>query len=470
MRWVRNEDYNRVKNKLENSDRTRNAADSKVSEARRKLRNAEENLAREKERLGNDIESIMHRESQRLQGGLDEISEELRLELGRQKIRFREQLVAVYREMENVNATADQLEQRISEVSNQFNTEFGRIVDRIENQKDRAILWRNQLAMVLEEVASLHPDKLTPGEAELLMDGLTFVETDMKDGNYEAAIGVAQTNIPTALQLRTRLEEMNVEFSQLVEQIEVETKEIMRRIDELKDNDRNRCSISQPDASVNFDGRIAYWSNGIFDSIEERFREVRDSVEREYKVTMDIDALRHALGSIKLTNGYLDECIRLAHDEFYETYRVSRLARRINDILTEEDTWTYVDSGFADNDSRRPYSMVFRYGDGTIASFVITPVREVKRKNRNGTIEYGETQFSVDVCGNEPVKNEFYCGRLRMSILERLHKAGVDIGNLNDRGVSSCSSEDFIQRGIAAGDKIKDGRITAIKTNMQMKR
>jgi len=153
--------------------------------------------------------------------------------------------------------------------------------------------------VLLEHIAELHPDKLTPGEYELLSEGLAYAESDANNGDYESAIGVAQTHIPVAAELRTRLEVLNDEFSQLVVQIHDRCNEVYSRIQELRIPEKNQQMLSFKDPEkAEFDGRIPFWSNGVFEEIVDRFERICDDVENNYEISMDIESLRRALGDI----------------------------------------------------------------------------------------------------------------------------------------------------------------------------
>lgn len=464
-RWIYNPTYNEAKRRDEQLAQERRRADQKVNEAKQRLNYIENEISNQTSLDRKELDFKLARERERLLEGLDTLDESVRLEFGRQNMRFREQLDAVRMDMGRVNVRVSQVGQRIDELADQFNSNINSILSRVENQKDRARAYSNQLRLLLEHIAELHPDKLTPGEYELLSEGLTYAESDAINGDYEAAIGVAQTHIPVAAELRTRLEVLNDEFSQLVVQIHNHCNEVYSRIQEFRITERNQQVLSFKDTEeVEFDGRIPFWSNGIFEEIVDRFEQICDDIENNYEISMDIESLRRALGDILVINRNLDECISFAHSEYLEFVGVQSLVRRIHETLTFDDVWHIIDSGFADDDERRSYSLSYENGAGLKVTFVIMPTRDVVRRNRNGSVEYGETQFRIDVFQVGNNQDEQLCNLTRSGILAQLIDGGIDVGNNgNLQAATTNNSDEFISTIVMAGDKIKDGRIAAVK-------
>lgn len=465
VRYIGDQTYRDTKRRDEQLSEERRCADQKVNEAKQRLNYIENEISNQTSLDRKELDFKLARERERLLEGLDTLDESVRLEFGRQNMRFREQLDAVRMDMGRVNVRVSQVGQRIDDLADQFNDNINRILSRIENQENRARAYSNQLRLLLEQIAELHPDKLTPGEYELLSEGLAHAESDANNGDCEATISVAQTHIPTATELRARLEVLNDEFSQLVVQIHDRCNEVNNRIQELCIPERNQQVLSFKDTEeVKFDGRISFWSNGVFDNIIERFGQIKEDVENNYEVEMNLDSLRVALDDIIAINSSLDECVSFAHDEFLESVSVQELVQNIHHVLTVDNSWVLVSSGFENNDERRSYSLSYENGAGLTATFVVMPTRNVIRRNCNGNVEYGETQFRIDVfqVGND--QDAQLCNLTRSGILAQLIDGGIDVGNnVNSQGATTDNSDEFISTIVMAGDKIKDGRIAAVK-------
>lgn len=465
VRYIGDQTYRDTKRRDEQLSEERRCADQKVNEAKQRLNYIENEISNQTSLDRKELDFKLARERERLLEGLDTLDESVRLEFGRQNMRFREQLDAVRMDMGRVNVRVSQVGQRIDDLADQFNDNINRILSRIENQENRARAYSNQLRLLLEQIAELHPDKLTPGEYELLSGGLAYAESDANNGDCEATISVAQTHIPTATELRARLEVLNDEFAQLVVQIHDRRNDVYSRIQELRIPEKNQQMLSFKDPEkAEFDGRIPFWSNGVFEEIVDRFERICDDVENNYEISMDIESLRRALGDILVINRNLDECISFAHSEYLEFVGVQSLVRRIHETLTFDDAWHIIDSGFADDDERRSYSLSYENGAGLTATLVIMPTRDVVRRNRNGSVEYGETQFRIDVFQAGDEQDAQLCNLTRSGILAQLIDGGIDVGNnVNLQGATTNNSDEFISTIVMAGDKIKDGRIVAAK-------
>lgn len=463
-RWILNSTYNEAKRRDDQLSQARRQADRKVIDAKQRLSSVENEIANQTNIDRKELDWKLARESERLLENLESLDESVRLEIGRQNVRFREQLDAVRMDVGAINVRMNQVDQHINNLADQFNNNISHILSRVENQKDRARAYSNQLRFILDHISDLHPDKLAPGEYELLFEGLAFVDSDINNGDYEAAIGVSQTHIPDAAGLQARLEVLNDEFAQLVVQIHERCNEICERIQRLRVPENNQQILLQEPDKVEFDGRISFWSNSVFDALVDHFERIREDVSNNYEVEMDLESLRRSLGDILVINRNFDECISFAHTEYIEFIGVQALAQRIHQSLTFDDSWHIISSGFVDDDERRSFMISYGNGSGLIATFVVLPARDVVRRNRNGSIEYGGTQFRIDVFQSGASGDSELCNLTRDGILARLADNNIDIGNNRClQNVTNNSSEEFISTVVLASDKIKDGRIAAVK-------
>ena len=468
---VYNPTYFDAKRRDEQSARERRLADQKVLDAKQRLQSIESEITSQTILDREELDRKLARERERLLEGLDALDESVREALGRQNIQFRGQIDAVRMDIGRVNVRVSQVGQRINDIADQFRNFVNDVMSRVKEEKDRATAYRNQLRLLLEQIAELHPDKLTPVEYKELSDGLAYVETDLNTGDYNAAIGAAQTHIPTAANLRTRLEALNDEFSRLVVQIHDHCNEVYNRISEMRipENNLQVLPFKVPE-NVEFDGKIPFWSSGVFDVIVDRFVRICDEVENNYEVSMDIDSLRRALNDISVINHNLDDCISFAHSEYLESIGVQSLAARIHDALTIDDEWHIVNSGFADGDERSSYSISYENGAGLTATFVIMPARDIIRRNRNGSVDYSETKFRVDVFQESDNQDEQLCDLTRSGILAQLTDGGIDVGdNLRMQGTADKNPEEFISNSLMVGDKIKDGRVSDAKSRVGLR-
>jgi len=109
----------------------------------------------------------------------------------------------------------------------------------------------------------------------------------------------------------------------------------------------------------------------------------------------------------------------------------------------------------------------YENGAGLNAAFVIMPDREIVGRKRNGCSEYGETKFDFNVFQTEEDGDVTICEITREGILAVFQNDGLSSGKAN--GTSRIPENDndrFISNSIAAGDKIVNGRIAAVKNRI----
>ena len=287
---------------------------------------------------------------------------------------------------------------------------------------------------------------------------------DMTNGDYQAAIGVAQTKIPEAVALRTRLEILNAEFRDLQAEATQLIEELQQRIQQLQDTGRNSRSITVGANSYEYDGDIVYWTNDLFTVVEQNFNGTCQRFELA-ETEMDLASMRIAINQLNQIALQLTECEELAQHEFQLFGMVQNLASTIYEVLTEDEAWTLSRSGFAEDDARRAFQMAYVDGDGNTASFVVIPNREVSSQGR-----LGEIQFMVDVCDGIKTRNRERCAILRNGILSRLQSHGIEIGahNHNPRYAISSDQVSFINEATSQGDRIKENRLAIVREQLQL--
>lgn len=324
--------------------------------------------------------------------------------------------------------------------------------------------------MVYGNINTLHPDKLAPDETELISNTLENIDIDIRNEDYEAAISLAQNKMPEAMLLQARLEVMNDEYAQEVVAIHDLCRDMSNRVEDLKQPGKNIAPLKYNDVDGEFDGRINFWSNGLFDTLIGKYEHYCDLLLNEYEPEMETVKIRETNKELEQINRQIAKCVELAHDEYYEFCRVSDLAVRIYQVLTNKDSWKLMDSGFVNNDVRRAYSMVFYNGGDMVGTVVVMQSRENIGKNRKGEDVYGPTQFRVMVNSNKGIDDIKRCEITREGIIARLAEEGIELGYSN----ASCNSGEMdnrnpdvlIEQYIAESDKIKNGRVANARMKM----
>ena len=468
-RWILNSTYYSAKQRDSQLSYARNAADMAVNNAARELRNADRRIAAQVEQDRQELERRLTAERTRMYSRLSEVNSSLHAELERQRVHFGKETERLRNEAAVIDGRISETENRVSALSEEYERTLGEIVSRVEDQKTRARIYYDRLAALLRDIYLLHPEKLVPGEADVIYDCLAFADSDMENGDYEAAMGVVQSKIPEAAALYSRLELLNDEFSQLVIQVHENAMSISERIENLSDPSKNEALLEDADRKIPYDGRIDFWTSGIFGTVTEGFYDFCDLIRNGYEADMDIEGMRNALAELRAVNSRLDSCVNLAHFEFSESFGVQDLAIRIHNILVGSDSWDLSDSGFADGDERKPFAAIYDDGAGNRAIIVVFQSGSLPERSGAGKTGHGETQFRVNVENVFPGTTAEASEIVRSGILARLKTEGIESGQKERRSESyRLSGSSFLSSALEAGERIRDNRIAYERQRIQM--
>lgn len=463
--WVENGRYNNARAEERAAARRRQEADREVRAERDRLRRMEkegERAAARDERL---MRERLQEETDRLVRRVDGVSEEMNRELRQYQEDTQRRMDSLRRSIHDVRGQADRVDAKIDELADSVTARFRAIADAAERERSRAQIYVNQFEELLRQVNELHPDKLTPGVVEQELAPVSnFLAMDMANGDYQAAIGVAQTKIPEAVALRTRLELLNAEFRALQAEAAQLMEELGQEIRRLQDADRNSGTVHVGGNGYAYDGDIVFWTNDLFTLAEQNFAGACRRWELA-EAEMDLESMRITIDQLNRIAIQMTECEELAHHEFQIFAMVQNLAASIYEVLTADEAWTLSQSGFAEGDARRAFRMAYTDGDGSTASFVLIPNREVSAQGKPG-----EIQFMVDVCDGIQTRSRERCRILRDGILSRLQSREIDIGahNRNPRHVVSADPVAFLNEATSQGDRIKENRLAIVREQLQL--
>ena len=462
---VRNEELNEMRCKSEAARKKREQSARELDLARQRLQTSENELADHSKLDSRELHRAVKEEERKVLRELDNVGRDLQKEILQQNAGLRGELADIRRSVAGTNEEIDRVNGRIQDVSRQFESRIRSISERMRKQGDRARLYANQLQDVLDRIGELHSGLLTPGEAELIQEAMEFVITDIKNEDYQAAIGLSQANLPTAIELQARLERLNDEFNKLSVSIAEAIVRIREQITKLTDIDANvkyvHIVIGNKEFDFRYNGDLNHWSNGLFYQLCNNFDRLAERVRDEYIRNMDLQNMRIADKDIPLYSSRFERCASFAEEEFNISCRVQGTAERIHDALTEDDSWTLLDSGFEQNDDRRSYHSSYGDGQGNRSAIVIIP--SVIRNGRNGS----EAQFSVGACDGEQVMDAAMCRILRDAIIARLRHCGISTDGGEDYRQSN-NAEAFINQIYTLGDGIKTERLRQARNQMKL--
>ena len=460
---VNRRDYNDAKNKINSFNKEKRRVDSEAGAAKDSLASVKHELEEQINTTSN-LESVIQSEQERLLNGLDNVRAGIQRQLEQENIHLREQLVGIRLDLGRTNVRVNEVNQRVADTAAQFDRNIQAIASRIANDKERAVFYRNQLSVLLDRIMTLNPDKLTPGEADEISQRLTVVNNDIEEGLYEAALGIAQLQMPVASELIVLLEVLNAQFSQIILDIDDVANAASERIARIREPQNNEQEIKVDDDTYVFDGRISFWSEGVLDDVIDRFDSVILSVREDYQPSMNLEALRTALNELRETDARLNDCTELAQNEFSEHCRLQSLVSRIFQTITRDNSWIIIrdESQYLDNDERRSYLLAFDNQDGIIASFAVTPARG----------RSGEIRFVLYVKTKDGSVATELCAAIRAGVLAQLRDAGINTDDIKEEdraradNKEETNSEAVIQSTIAQANSKKDERISSVRSSV----
>lgn len=464
---VRDDDLRNMRWRKQQAQQKRDKALRDLEEARSRLNVSTDELNRRTNYDAAQFQKALEEEERKMLDGIEKVDNELRAAMGRQNVLFRQQLDEVRQDIANSNASLDAVTKRIAELSDQMNKDIHLIAEKLSQQKDRAQLYINRVSALLEKINKLNPDKLTPGQAELLQDGLVLAKADMESGDYQAAMGLAQNNIPVAVSLLAELERKNDEYMRLECGVNAAILDVRNRIEELLDGEKNEKTIrlgeGVDEREYTYDGDVDYWSSGVFSLLCEKFEEEQRIVTEKFLAQMDLENLRIAEKAIPNYLIRLSRCEGFAYEEFAVSCNVQCMAVRIYSALTEDDSWNLQTSGFSEDDTRQAYFMNFSDNANNEVMIVVLP-----QKAPSGQ-KAAATQYIVAASDGPAGQSEGMREMLRNAVLARLASKGVEGGAGMNSCLSKSSRAEDAQKDICEGGRmIKAERIKGMRKKINI--
>ena len=464
-RYVDNQVYNDVRKRSNEAKIRMNMSDAALENAQIRLHNVLKEIEGRSDLEAAELSKRIRDEGERILQEVGVIKEQIQSEIDVQNGLLRKEMDSLRKELSETNSNIDVLHHRIHQMTAQFNARLQKLFDQIGQQEYRAGIYVQQLADILFEIDGLHPDKLTPGRAEVLRDALTFARTDMDNGDYQAAIGLAQENIVEALSLQAELEALNGEYDRLCVQLQEAFLAVQTLLVSLSDFDANsefrRIVIGYNSLEYSYNGDIDHWSNGLFFRLCDAYYEEYDRINRVYIPEMDLENMRAALLSIPGYTDRIEECRKYADGVFRTSCRVLGSADRINRILTKENNLELLTAGFDGEDDRRAYSLVYGDGNGNRIIVVVIPDQALSNPGSGG-----EARFTVDACDGDSITDPGRCRVVRDAAIARIGAGGVDTGGLKKRQdgyFEGKESQSFIDSGYANGREIRNNGLQEMR-------
>ena len=466
--WVLNSEYRRVSSKDRNAQMSMARADAgkeQANEEASRLRNEMNRLRGERDISTQQVLDLVQRTTNVLFAENKALREEMEQELLRYMQQTQQQMAEFRSAIADAANHAEEIDRKIDTLSAEVAERFRVLTAAAEQEKQRAQLYAHQYTLILQQIHALHPEKLTPGEVEQNYDPVVdFLEMDLANGDYQAAIGVAQTKMPEALAFQLRLEVLNAEYTDLCERADCAVQTLSPIIRHLLSPQENARRIVIGDGEYEYNGDLMYWTNELLRLVVDNF----ENTCRKYETAefeMDLDQLRRCLDHFNQIDNQLTRCEILAEEQFRLFGGIGNLASAICASLTRDEAWSLTEEDFMGQDMRRSYQMSYTDGDGNTVSFVLLPNRELSPSG-----EPGEIQFLVDVTNGNGTQDIYRCQHICSAVLSRLMQDKIEIGADNRNGVyqSAPDKATFLSRASAQGDQIKEERLEAVRTQLQL--
>lgn len=462
--------YDALRGKSEEAKRKRRRSEEELEMARRRMQESLADMERMSRLDTRQFREALQEEDRRMRLSLEEVETEIRREIYKENENLQREINSLRKAVDGTNVEIDRVNRRIGEIAEEFDRRLGEILARMDGERSRAGVYVYQLEELVSQIDPLYPEKLTPGEAEPLRDALEFAYSDMDNGDFQAAIGVAQEHIVRAAELLARLKGLNDEFNRLGLRISEAVVQIRGLICGLSDNAANEqdVSITVGDDMFEFcyDGDVEHWSEGLYMELCRKFDSLERRVKEEYIPDMDLAHMREALGEINVFGGGFERCGCFAREEFLASCHVQGTAARIHEAVTKNSTWELADSGFENGDDRRSYLLSYTDRKGNCVTVVIF--------SEDGNIAAGSSRdagFSVDASDGSGTEHTGMSRVIRDDVVSRIQKSGIDMGGVSfskpgDR--TGRKAEVFLDEEYKRGTGIKNRRINTARMQMNL--
>lgn len=391
---------------------------------------------------------------------MSKLEEEIRLELGRIKVWYKEELDKMNDIVGNLSDNVSNLDAKFKTFKDFVSGRLAAIEGEITAKRMQAELHFKELINLQENLKELHIDKLQPLVQAEYEGVLKDVETDISNKSYEAAIGLAQAYIAQGNTVQKELEALNIRYETARKEALEMVEDMRTETESLRNRDLNRMSICEKPKIV-FDGEIDYWTEGIFEEKIREFSGIHRELTEDFLPNMKIQQIEEDVSKLEKLKVELDKCVERAKEEYTEYFYVNDLAERIMTQLSDT-SWRITRDSFTEADRRKAYNIYANNGSGKNLAIVILQQRELLGVDRKGKKKYGKTQFrmTVESDNSGDVEDEESCGIAFAGVMSMISEI-EDISRCNKENNKKVSGEDteaFVLRYNEESDKAKHTR------------
>lgn len=403
--WIRNSELRRIREQASRVQR----AEAEAQRIRQQSAERERRITQQYQANINSINNTVQQIGRRTSDEIARLSSETRNALGQQAVNFRQQLeqernsarAAIRQERERtdreisainnrvgavegrvrraeaaidgVRRATDAINTRVNSMYADFSRRFDAIAQREADHRDRANIYLAQLSDLMTTISNLQPERFTDGVQYADLNAtMQNIISNIENGQYDAAVSLAQNAIIDASRLVTFLTINNDEFNERLSQIRSEQNRILERIEGFGPSSQNEIEFtdsSGEEYSQTYD--INEWSGGLFNELVSEFNAVSERLRNvENDSSIDIEELERIGNNLTHIDESITDCDSYARDELIRSYSVEDTARRIYDALSEEG-FELGENGFENDDERAPFTLNCEDDAGNTVSVVI---------------------------------------------------------------------------------------------------
>jgi len=384
--WIRNSELAA----LRNSQTRAYQAEQAAKEIQARTAQREREIRSQYESSVTSLTSQINTISRQYDSDLRRVSDDFRSRIAKQAVEFKEQFdrqraenqrdinaleKRVYKDLGRIETDVRDMDNRFTKNIEDFTSRFNELANKESNKQKRAEVLLNQLDDMLATVGTLKPEKFNAGGLfGQMKEQLARGKESFRQGDYEAAIAVANVNLTNVAALQQRLAYENSQFNALLSVVREATNTLRSNIDMLTDG--------KPVHNFEFNGEtitrpydINHWTNGRFND----FCNDVNGIERRLEIAENdasmgleqLDAIREQLNSWTKGDGYLHLLDEEGKQKQISSIAVDEMTSRVYEILDEKG-WHFVDSGRPDEDDRNPNTITYEDNVGNQVVLIVS--------------------------------------------------------------------------------------------------
>ncbi|MBO4699572.1 hypothetical protein J5690_08210 [bacterium] len=392
---------------------------------------------KERERLQNEKIKVMEKEHGKklkiLKEGFDKEQEGIKKEIKNvrsemlsnlKKIRSdtEEKLKQQKEESErNLAKTASELENKINDVDRKVTNIESRISEKERGDKELAEYWMREAARMKEYLNNTpHPQLLDNDLMRNVERNIDLAQGDIRGGQYQVAITVGRSAFFTALDMKDKLAEAELEWNywfNAVKSREIQLLKDLESAESRKYSFKTKISDGkeEKEVEISFDQGMNYWTCNHFDIAKDQINSARQLLEKIDEKTLD--ELKCAEKQLHAAHEQLALLENVAVNNVAMSLSRFETAKKIGSVLGKEYRMLDQDGDYFDEKFREEYHAVFE--NDLTQEKVAVVIKPIPDKST------GIVTNHIDLLVDTPDNNQEKKVEMRKSVVDALRDSGV---------------------------------------------